>query len=142
MKPNFDDVSNERRQLMSKIRGTNTSIELTCRKHLYAQGFRYRINVRSLPGAPDIVLKKYRTVIFVNGCFWHHHEGCNKARIPKTHVEYWQNKIDRNIKNDFLHTNLLKELGWKVVVVWECELSKKEFQTSMERVIKEILTLA
>lgn len=139
MKPSFEDVSKERRQLMSKIRGTNTSIEVLCRKYLFARGFRYRENVRSIPGTPDIVLKKYKTIIFVNGCFWHHHEGCKKARIPKAHVEYWQNKIDRNIKNDALYTNLLKELGWKVVVVWECELSKKEFQTSMERVICEIL---
>ena len=139
MKPNFDDVPLDRRVLMSKIKGRNTSIEVMCRKYLFSRGFRYRKNLKALPGTPDIVLKKYKTVIFVNGCFWHHHEGCKKARIPKTHTNFWQNKIDRNIKNDQLHTQLLIELGWKVIVIWECELSKKEFQTSMERVIKVML---
>ena len=139
MKPNFDDVSLDRRVLMSKIKGKNTSIEVMCRKYLFSRGFRYRKNIRTLPGTPDIVLKKHKTVIFVNGCFWHHHEGCKKARIPKTHTNFWQNKIDRNIKNDQLHTQLLIELGWKVIVIWECELSKKEFQTTMERVIKVML---
>ena len=139
MKPNFDDVSLDRRVLMSKIKGKNTSIEVMCRKYLFSRGFRYRKNLRTLPGTPDIVLKKYKTVIFVNGCFWHHHEGCKKARIPKTHTDFWQNKIDRNIKNDQLYTQQLIELGWKVIVIWECELSKKEFQTTMERIISEIL---
>lgn len=135
----FDDVPLDRRVMMSKIKGKNTSIEVMCRKYLFSRGFRYRKNLKALPGTPDIVLKKYKTVIFVNGCFWHHHEGCKKARIPKTHTNFWQNKIDRNIKNDQLHTQLLIELGWKVIVIWECELSKKEFQTSMERVIKVML---
>ena len=139
MKPNFDDVSLDRRVLMSKIKGKNTSIEVMCRKYLFSRGFRYRKNLRTLPGTPDIVLKKHKTVIFVNGCFWHHHEGCKKARIPKTHTDFWQNKIDRNIKNDQLYTQQLIELGWKVIVIWECELSKKEFQTTMERIISEIL---
>ena len=139
MKPNFDDVPLDRRVLMSKIKGRNTSIEVMCRKYLFSRGFRYRKNLKALPGTPDIVLKKYKTVIFVNGCFWHHHEGCKKARIPKTHTDFWQKKIDRNIKNDQLHTQLLIELGWKVIVIWECELSKKEFQTTMERIISEIL---
>lgn len=133
MKPNFDDVPLDRRVMMSKIKEKNTSIEVLCRKYLFSRGFRYRKNLRTLPGTPDIVLKKYKTVVFVNGCFWHHHEGCKKARIPKTHTDFWQNKIDRNIKNDQLHTQQLIELGWKVIVIWECELSKKEFQTSMER---------
>ena len=139
MKPNFDDVPLDRRVLMSKIKGKNTSIEVMCRKYLFSRGFRYRKNIRTLPGTPDIVLKKHKTVIFVNGCFWHHHEGCKKARIPKTHTDFWQNKIDRNIKNDQLYTQQLIELGWKVIVIWECELSKKEFQTTMERVIKVML---
>lgn len=139
MKPNFDDVPLNRRVMMSKIKGKNTSIEVMCRKYLFSRGFRYRKNFRTLPGTPDIVLKKYKTVIFVNGCFWHHHEGCKKARIPKTHTDFWQKKIDRNIKNDQLHTQQLLDLGWKVIVIWECELSKKEFQTTMERIISEIL---
>lgn len=141
MKPSFEDVSSERRQLMSKIRGTNTSIEILCRKYLFARGFRYRKNVRSLPGTPDIVLRKYKTVIFVNGCFWHHHEGCKKARIPKTHVDFWQNKINRNIENDELHSKQLVELGWNVIIVWECELSKMEFNQTMMRVIDELSKL-
>lgn len=84
----FDDVPLERRLMMSKIKSKNTSIEIKCRKELYARGFRCRKNVRNLPGTPDIVLKKYITVIFVNGCFWHHHAGCDKARIPKTHIDF------------------------------------------------------
>lgn len=138
MKPNFDDVPLNRRVMMSKIKGKNTSIEVMCRKYLFSRGFRYRKNFRTLPGTPDIVLKKYKTVIFVNGCFWHHHEGCKKARIPKTHTDFWQNKIDRNIKNDQLHTQQLIDLGWKVIVIWECELSKKKFKSTMDRVFQEI----
>lgn len=140
MKPNFDDVPLERRVMMSKIKGKNTSIEVMCRKYLFSRGFRYRKNLRTLPGTPDIVLKKYKTVIFVNGCFWHHHEGCKKARIPKTHTDFWQKKIDRNIKNDQLNTQQLIELGWKVIVIWECELSKIEFQTTLDHVVKQIIS--
>ena len=136
MKPSFEDVSSERRQLMSKIRGTNTSIEVLCRKYLFARGFRYRKNVRSLPGTPDIVLRKYKTVIFVNGCFWHHHEGCKNARIPKTHVDFWQNKIDKNVKNDILHTQQLVAMGWQVITIWECSLTRKLFAQTMEEVIE------
>ena len=138
----FDEVPLDRRVMMSKIKGKNTSIEVMCRKYLFSRGFRYRMNVRVLPGTPDIVLKKYKTAIFVNGCFWHHHEECKEAIISKTHFDFWWNKIDRNIKNDKLHTQQLKDLDWKVIVIWECELSKKQFQTTMERVICEILASA
>lgn len=139
MKPSFEDVSSERRQLMSKIRGTNTSIEVLCRKYLFARGFRYRKNVRSLPGTPDIVLNKYKTAIFVNGCFWHHHEGCKKARIPKTHVDFWQKKIDKNISNDQMHKQQLEFLGWQVITIWECKLTKKLLEQTMEEVIERTI---
>ncbi len=124
---------------MSKIRGTNTSIEVLCRKYLFARGFRYRKNVRSLPGTPDIVLNKYKTVIFVNGCFWHHHEGCKKARIPKTHVDFWQKKIDKNLSNDQLHKQQLEFLGWQVITIWECNLTRKLFEQTMKEVIDKII---
>ena len=130
----FDDIHLGRRQMMPKIKSKNTSIEIKCRKGLFARGFRYRKNVRTLPGTPDIVLKKYNTVIFVNGCFWHHHSGCGKARTPKTHVDFWEEKINRNIKNDLIHQEQLGELGWNVIVVWECELSKKSFHQTMDKV--------
>ena len=108
---------------MSHIRSTNSRPEKIVRKYLFSQGFRYRKNVRKLPGCPDIVLSKYKTVIFVNGCFWHHHPGCKIATTPKSNTEFWQNKIKRNRQRDLENYWKLDELGWEVIVVWECELS-------------------
>ncbi|AMP98909.1 very short patch repair endonuclease [Pedobacter cryoconitis] len=109
---------------MSKIRSKDTKPELYVRKFLHSQGFRYRLHVKDLPGKPDIVLPKYKTVIFINGCFWHGHEGCRYYVIPKTRTEWWLNKINRNIKNDAESILLLKESGWNIIVIWECELKK------------------
>ncbi len=107
---------------MSRIRGKNTKPEELVRKYLFAQGFRYRKNDARLPGKPDIVLPKYKTVIFVNGCFWHAHEGCRYFVWPKNNAEFWKKKIGGNIERDAKKQRLLTELGWKVIVVWECEL--------------------
>lgn len=116
---------------MSQIRGKNTKPEEIVRKYLFAQGFRYRKNDPRLPGKPDIVLPKYKTVIFVNGCFWHGHEGCRYFVWPKNNAEFWKNKISGNICRDQKNYTLLRELGWKVIIVWECELKKAVFETTM-----------
>lgn len=111
---------------MSCIKGKNTRPEEIVRKYLFSQGFRYRKNDKILPGTPDIVLPKYKTVIFVNGCFWHGHEGCRYFVIPKTNTEFWTNKIETNRKRDIRKINDLQTLGWKVIVVWECQLKKEK----------------
>lgn len=107
---------------MSCIKGKNTKPEEKVRKYLFSQGFRYRKNYKKLPGTPDIVLPRYRTVIFVNGCFWHGHEGCRYFVIPKTNTEFWLNKIEANRERDKRKTDALIALGWNVIVVWECQL--------------------
>ena len=107
---------------MSRIRGKNTKPEEIIRKYLFSMGFRYRKNDARLPGKPDIVLPKYKTVIFVNGCFWHGHEGCKHFRLPKSNVEFWKEKIERNIARDVRNETELKALGWRVIRVWECEI--------------------
>jgi DNA mismatch endonuclease (patch repair protein) len=124
---------------MGRIKGKDTSIEMKVRQYLFAQGFRFRKNDKRYPGTPDVVLPKYRTVIFVHGCFWHRHEGCKGATTPKTRTEFWQNKFDTNARNDQKNKQLLEEAGWKVIVIWECEI-KKSFEEIMEAVIKQIKT--
>jgi len=128
----------QRSKNMSKIRSKDTSIEIKVRKYLYHHGFRYRKNVRELPGVPDIVIYKYRTVIFINGCFWHHHYNCKYATFPKSRVEYWTKKINKNVDNDNRHYQQLKQLDYKVIVVWECEI-KDCFDYRMKELINEIL---
>lgn len=130
-----DSISPEHRSWnMSRIRGRDTKIEVMVRKYLFSKGFRFRKNDKRYPGKPDIVLPKYRTVIFVNGCFWHHHIGCKNATIPKTRTEFWMEKLEKNVANDRKHISLLKESGWNVVTLWECEL-EKDFENRMEQVI-------
>lgn len=107
---------------MSRIRAKDTKPELIVRKYLFSKGFRYRLNVKKLPGKPDIVFTKYKTVIFINGCFWHGHENCPKARIPKTKTEWWKAKITKNQERDRQEYAALKQQGWRVLVVWECQL--------------------
>lgn len=119
-----DRMTKEQRHLcMSHIRGKDTRPEIAVRKGLFAAGFRFRLNVRSLPGTPDIVLRKYHTVVFVNGCFWHGHEGCRYYVLPKTNSSFWAAKIDRNRRRDSAVQVRLQALGWKVIVLWECELN-------------------
>ena len=115
---------------MSRIKSKNTKPEILVRKFLFANGFRYRLNDKKLPGKPDIVLPKYKTVIFVNGCFWHGHENCKYFKIPATRTEWWKEKIEGNIKNDITKHALLREAGYKVMVIWECEVKNKSFEKS------------
>lgn len=122
---------------MSHIRSTNTKPEETVRKYLFSRGFRYRKNVRTLPGCPDIVLRKYKAVVFVNGCFWHRHD-CGRFVWPSSNKEYWEKKICGNVARDKRNYDELKSLGWKVIFVWECQLKKAELDKTMEHVIKEI----
>ena len=122
---------------MSHIRSTNTKPEEKVRKYLFSNGFRYRKNVRKLPGCPDIVLPKYHTVIFVNGCFWHKHD-CPRFVWPSSNEDYWIPKITRNVERDLKNHQILREQGWRVVVVWECELKEKCFQGAMDKLVQVI----
>ena len=122
---------------MSHIRSTNTKPEEKVRKYLFSKGFRYRKNVRKLPGCPDIVLPKYHTVIFVNGCFWHKHD-CPRFVWPSSNEDYWIPKITRNVERDLKNHQILREQGWRVVVVWECELKEKCFQEAMDKLVQVI----
>ncbi|MGG5210790.1 very short patch repair endonuclease [Chryseobacterium sp. MIQD13] len=128
----------QRRFNMQQIKGTNTKPEILLRKLLFSKGFRYRINNKNLPGKPDIVLKKYNTVIFVNGCFWHGHQNCRYYVIPKTRTEFWTDKINGNKKRDKKNTELLLQKGWKVITVWECELKKDNLDQTVEKLIHEL----
>ena len=122
---------------MSRIRSTNSKPEEIVRKYLFSKGFRYRKNVKKLPGCPDIVLPKYKTVIFVNGCFWHKHD-CPRFVWPSSNQEYWKPKILRNVERDKNNCRELSSKGWNVITIWECELKKKDFEGTMERVILQI----
>lgn len=112
----------QRSRCMAAIKGKDTKPEMIVRKYLFSRGLRFRVQVRKLPGTPDIVLPKYKAVIFVNGCFWHGHEGCKYFRLPKSNVDFWQNKITRNIERDVETEAELVRLGWKVIRIWECEI--------------------
>ena len=116
----------QRSKIMASIHSKNTKPEMMVRRYLFACGFRYRVNYRRLPGTPDIVLRKYRTCIFVNGCFSHGHENCDKYRLPKTNVEFWSRKITRNKERDIEVQHKLARMGWHVMTVWECQLDTKE----------------
>ena len=121
---------------MSCIKGKNTQPEEIVRKYLFSQGFRYRKNDKRLPGTPDIVLPKYKTVIFVNGCFWHMHEGCKYFVWPKNNSEYWTKKITGNVERDKRNQAALEQEGWRVIVVWECELREKTMLSDLVDMIR------
>lgn len=127
----------ERSENMSRIRSTNTKPEEIVRKYLFSHGFRYRKNDKRYPGKPDIVLPKYHTIIFVNGCFWHMH-GCSRSRLPRSNQEYWKPKTERNIQRDAENQQKLEADGWKVIVVWECELKKRTAEERLSRLCDEI----
>lgn len=116
---------------MSQIKGKNTKPEEQVRKYLFSRGYRYRKNVSDLPGKPDIVLPKYKTCIFVNGCFWHKHESCKYFIWPKNNAEFWKKKITGNVERDMRQQNELRLLGWNVIVIWECELKKDLLEETM-----------
>jgi len=111
---------------MAKVRGENTSPERLVRSLIHKMGYRFRLNVKDLPGKPDIVLKKHKKVIFVHGCFWHQHEGCPHAARPSSNTEYWNKKLDRNMLRDRENMHKLEYLGWNVLIVWECETRDRE----------------
>ena len=133
-----DIMSPERRSWnMSRIRAKDTSIEIKVRKWLFQKGYRYRKNVKSLPGKPDILLNSYKTVIFVHGCFWHHHPGCKYAYNPKSRVDFWNSKFEKNKNNDLIHKKDLELLGYNVLVLWECDI-KEHFEETMRHVAESL----
>ena len=124
---------------MTQIRSKDTKIEIMVRKYLFARGLRYRINDRRYPGKPDIVLPKYKTIVFIHGCFWHNHDGCDSFKMPVTNREYWLPKLTNNQKRDEKHVATLRNAGWKVIVVWECELKKQCRQNCLAQLFDEIV---
>ncbi len=123
---------------MSRIKGKNTKPEILVRKYLHAQGFRYKLHDKTLPGKPDIVLPKYKTVIFIHGCFWHGHHNCKYFTIPKTRTEWWTEKIEKNKANDEKAVKLLRKDGWKIRTVWECSLKPQKLNQSLQQIVNKI----
>lgn len=134
------DVHNKatRSYNMSRIKGKNTKPEMMVRKFLFSKGFRYRLHDKKLPGKPDIVLPKYKTVIFINGCFWHGHEGCRYYVVPKTRTEWWIDKINRNKQLDSENYNKLLQLKWKIIYIFECELKKDNKDITLNGLITKL----
>ena len=130
----FIKVSEKRSRNMSAIRSKNTKPEIAVRKLLHSLGYRFRLHKKNLPGSPDIVLPKYKTVIFVHGCFWHRHENCKYATTPKTRKEFWENKFSANKKRDKKILKEIKNLGWKSIIIWECQL-----KGDIKKLIKDLL---
>lgn len=123
---------------MSRIRSKDTKPEMLVRRFLHKNGFRYRLHVKDLPGKPDIVLPKYKTVIFIHGCFWHGHEGCKYFVVPKTRTEWWVNKIHANASNDLKCEEELRSDNWNVLKIWECQLKKVSIETTFSHLISQI----
>lgn len=123
---------------MSRIKGRNTKPEELVRKYLFSKGFRYRKNDKRLPGSPDIVLPKYKTCIFVNGCFWHGHKGCKYFVWPQNNAEFWKTKIETNVERDRRKETALAELGWNVVVIWECQLKPAVRDETLKSLYKRL----
>ena len=124
---------------MSRIRSKNTKPEELVRKYLFSRGLRYRKNDKRYPGKPDMVFPKYKTMVLVNGCFWHYHQGCSDFVMPKSRIDYWQPKLERNKRRDSENIALLEAAGWRVIVVWECELKKAVRDERLIRLYFEIL---
>jgi DNA mismatch endonuclease, patch repair protein len=125
---------------MSKIKSKDTKPELLVRKFLHANGFRYRLHVKQLPGKPDIVLPKYKTIIFVHGCFWHGHEHCKEAALPKTRTEWWNNKITKNKVSDKINVEKIRSMGWKPIIIWSCTLKTSIIEQQLLKLIKKVTT--
>ena len=122
---NISDIysKSKRSEIMSKIGGKDTKLEIIIRKYLFSKGFRYKKNDKRYPGKPDIVLPKYQTIIFVHGCFWHGHKNCKASKLPETRKRFWKNKISDNMTRDLKNIRELEKLGWNVIVVWNCEIN-------------------
>ena len=133
-----DHLSAERRSWnMSRIPSKDTSIEIKVRKELFRLGFRYRKNDKRYPGKPDIVLPMYNTVIFIHGCFWHRHPGCKDATFPKSRQDFWRDKFNKNVANDEAHYEALRNIGWQVIILWECEINKS-FDSTIKKLVESI----
>ena len=130
-------ISEQRARNMSAIKSKNTKREIAVRKLLHSIGYRFRLHRKDLPGSPDIVLPKYKTVIFVHGCFWHRHENCKYASTPKTRKEFWNKKFNDNILRDKKNLEILSSLGWKIIIIWECEIRNKKI--NLEQIIKNVI---
>lgn len=124
---------------MSRIKGKNTKPEIIVRKYLFANGIRFLLHNKKLPGKPDLTLSKYKTLIFINGCFWHGHEGCRYFKLPKTRSEWWNKKIEETKERDTKAIKDLKELGWKSLVIWECELKPKHKEVHLNNLLNNII---
>lgn len=134
-----DKFSKETRsRVMSRIRSKNTKPELIVRSYLFSKGLRFRKNDKRYPGSPDVVLPKYNTIVFVHGCFWHLHDGCKYAIMPKSNVDYWEKKLYRNKERDNHNQKLLEEMGWNVITVWECQLKKEKKEQTLKRLLAQI----
>ncbi len=123
---------------MSQIKGKNTKPEMLVRKFLFSKGFRYRLHVKNLPGKPDLILPKYKTIIFINGCFWHGHENCKYYVIPKTRTEWWIDKINRTKQRDSENFLQLSESGWKIVTIFECQLKADKLNNTLIKLLDEL----
>lgn len=135
----MDKVSKETRSYnMSQIKCKDTKPEIIVRSYLFSKGLRFRKNDKRYPGTPDIVLPKYNTIVFINGCFWHLHEGCKYAKMPKSNVDYWKKKLYRNKERDEANIKLLKSMGWNVITAWECQLKKDKKEKTLENLYIKI----
>ena len=130
-------VSEQRSRNMSAIKSKNTKPEIKVRKVLHSMGYRFRLHRKDLPGSPDIVLPKYKTVIFVHGCFWHRHQNCKYASTPKTRQEFWNKKFNENINRDKINQENLSSKGWKIIIIWECEIRNKKI--NLEQIFKKVI---
>lgn len=134
-----DIFSKEKRsKIMSKIKSKGTKPEIILRKKLFAKGFRYRINYKKLPGKPDIVLPKYKTVIFVHGCFWHGHSDCKDSHLPKSNTDFWETKISENKMRDNRNSEALRQMGYNVLIVWECDLTPTKLNDLLNKIVPSI----
>jgi DNA mismatch endonuclease (patch repair protein) len=124
---------------MKNIRSKNTTPELIVRKFLYNKGYRYRLHDKKLPGKPDIVLRKFNTVIFINGCFWHGHKNCSEAKKPKSNSEFWKTKIVSNQQRDRKNIESLSKLGWRVLTIWECQLQKDLMESTLSDIVNKVV---
>jgi len=124
---------------MKNIRSKNTTPELIVRKFLYNKGYRYRLHDKKLPGKPDIVLRKFNTVIFINGCFWHGHKNCSEAKKPKSNSEFWKTKIVSNQQRDMKNIESLSKLGWRVLTIWECQLQKDLMESTLSDIVNKVV---
>lgn len=129
----MDVYSREKRsEVMSKVRSSNTGPEMIVRRKLHSLGFRYRLHGKDLPGKPDIILPKHRSVVFVHGCFWHHHTDCPKSKLPTSNADFWEKKIFRNVRRDEQAVSELRQLGWRVLIIWECEIRTGSYLTKLD----------